>query len=131
MAKLTHSIYYVEDVASTLQFYSKAFLFQIKFITPEKDYGELETGSTKLSFASIELGNSNIGGGFQESDLTTRPYAMEMSIETEHPGEVIDRAVDCGAILEEPLITKSWGQEVGYLRDPNGLLIAVCSPLRK
>ena len=35
-----------------------------KFITDEKDYGELDTGKTVLSFASHKLGKSNFQGGY-------------------------------------------------------------------
>lgn len=45
-----YTILYVENVEATLAFYVKAFGFAQKFITPEKDYGELETGGTTLAW---------------------------------------------------------------------------------
>ena len=44
-----YTIFYVEDVEKTIQFYKKAFGFQQKFITPEKDYGELISGETTIA----------------------------------------------------------------------------------
>jgi lactoylglutathione lyase len=48
-----YTILYVKDVTTTIKFYEKAFGFERIFVTPENDYGELSTGNTTLSFASI------------------------------------------------------------------------------
>jgi predicted enzyme related to lactoylglutathione lyase len=60
MIKYGYTILYVVDVERTVAFYSTAFGFTKKFITPEKDYAEMVTGETVLAFASIALGESNI-----------------------------------------------------------------------
>jgi uncharacterized glyoxalase superfamily protein PhnB len=62
--KYAYTILYVENVTKTIEFYEKAFGFHRKFITPENDYGELISGETTISFASIELGISNFKNGF-------------------------------------------------------------------
>ena len=53
--KYAYTILYVENVAETIEFYKKVFGFNLKFLTPENDYGELISGETTISFASIEL----------------------------------------------------------------------------
>lgn len=45
-----YTILYVENVEATLAFYVKAFGFSQKFITPEKDYGELEIGGKEFVY---------------------------------------------------------------------------------
>jgi lactoylglutathione lyase len=60
MIKFGYTILYVTDVIKSIEFYEKAFGFERKFITPDSDYGELNTGETTLSFASKELANSNL-----------------------------------------------------------------------
>jgi len=57
--KYGYTIFYVESVAKTVEFYERAFSFNRKFISPEGDYGELLSGETTIAFASIELGNTN------------------------------------------------------------------------
>ena len=57
--QFAYTILYVEDVAQTIQFYQNAFGLEKKFITPEKDYGELLSGATTLAFANHELGKSS------------------------------------------------------------------------
>lgn len=121
---------YVPDVDASISFYEKAFGFKPKFITPEGDYGELISGATTIAFARESLADSNLPSGYIKSDITERPFAIELGFTTDNPSEVIDKAVDEGAILEEPIVTKSWGQEVGYIRDPNGFLIEICSPMQ-
>ena len=68
MIKFAYTIFYVNDVTKTIEFYEKAFGFTRKFIADTNDYGELITGNTTLSFASIELGNKNLTKGFIESN---------------------------------------------------------------
>ncbi|MEM9052051.1 MAG: VOC family protein [Bacteroidota bacterium] len=57
--KFAYAIIYVESVSETVEFYQKAFGFTKKFVTPERDYGELISGETTLSFGSNELRKSN------------------------------------------------------------------------
>lgn len=54
--KFAHTILYVKDVPAIIEFYERAFGFQTKFITPENDYEELQSGETTLAFASYDLG---------------------------------------------------------------------------
>lgn len=129
MVKLGYTILYVMDVAKSIEFYEAAFGFQRKFITPENDYAELLTGETTLSFASIELANSNIKSGFMVSTPVGKPFGIELALVTENVQEIMDQAVALGAVVVEPPIQKPWGQLVGYLRDLDGFLLEVCSPM--
>ena len=54
-----YTILYINDVAKTIAFYEEAFGFKRKFITPEGDYGELDTGATTIAFANLELASYN------------------------------------------------------------------------
>lgn len=121
---------YVSDVKKTIAFYEEAFGFTRRFVTPEKDYGEIATGSTTIAFAIHSLAKSNLSNDYEASDIKNKPLGIELGFTTDNPTEVIDRALAAGAILEEPVITKPWGQEVGYLRDINGFLIEICTPMK-
>ena len=70
--KYSYTIIYVKSVLETIEFYEKAFGFSRKFITPEHDYGELDTGGTTISFASLELGNSNFSECIEVIDISTK-----------------------------------------------------------
>ncbi len=128
--KYRYTIFYVEDVEKTIEFYEKAFGFNRKFVTPEKDYGELITGETTIAFASIELGNSNFKKGFVKIENTEKPIGIEMAFVTEDIEKEFQKAVNAGAIVFEKIVEKPWGQKVGYLKDNNGMLIEICTPMK-
>ncbi|MEL6557011.1 MAG: VOC family protein [Bacteroidota bacterium] len=124
-----YTILYVENVQETISFYQQAFGFQQKFLTPEKDYGEIVSGATTIAFANFELGNSNFSKGFQESQLSQKPFGFELVFTTTEVEKVMENAVEVGAEILEAPETKPWGQMVGYLRDINGFIIEICTPI--
>lgn len=129
MVKLGYTILYVSDVTKAIEFYEVAFGFQRKFISPGNEYGELLTGETTLSFATVELAHSNLSNGFQESKPSNPAFGIEIGLVTEHVQETLDKAVQFGAQLVEPAKQKPWGQTVAYIRDLDGFLIEVCTPM--
>ena len=128
--KYAYTILYVEDVEKTISFYESAFGFQKKFITPEHDYGELISGETTIAFASNSLGNSNFKKSFKQLSINKKPNGVEMAFTTENIENDFNEAIKAGAIEYEPIIEKPWGQKVGYLRDINGFLIEICTPIK-
>ncbi len=127
--KFAYTILYVKNVEETIGFYENAFGFKRKFITPEKDYGELITGETTISFASVDLGNSNFKNGFQPITNKNKPVGVELAFTTENIEIDFERAQNAGATVYETIKKKPWGQQVGYLLDNNGFLIEVCTPV--
>ncbi|MGB2693109.1 MAG: VOC family protein, partial [Thermodesulfobacteriota bacterium] len=53
--KLGYTILYVNNVEKTIEFYKKTFGLKKLFLHESGDYGELDTGDTKLAFASHSL----------------------------------------------------------------------------
>jgi lactoylglutathione lyase len=129
MIKFAYTILYVQNVTASVAFYEKAFGFSRKFITPENDYGEIDTGGTTLSFASLTLANSNLKEGFTESDINNKPFAIEIGFTTDDIENTYEEALLAGATPVEPIKTKPWGQQVAYLRDIDGFLIELCTPM--
>ena len=125
-----YTILYVKDVSRTIEFYKKAFGFSQKFLTPENDYGEIVSGETTIAFGDIELGNSNFKKGFTVSDLNEKAFGIELAFTTSEVEKVMENAIQNGAVLLEEVVTKPWGQKVGYIRDVNGFLIEICTPIQ-
>lgn len=125
--KFRYSILYVENVESTLDFYSRAFGFAVKFLHESGDYGELDTGQTSLSFSSISL-MKQLGKtpGAPDPD---RPV-FEIAFETDDVAGCLKRAIDAGAVLLQDVREEPWGQTTSYVRDPNGYLVELCSPVK-
>ena len=129
MVKFGYTILYVQDVTKAITFYEAAFGFTRKFITQENDYGELATGETTISFASQTLANSNLKEGFIASDLNNKPFATELGFITEDVTKVVELALQHGATEIAAPQQKPWGQTVAYLRDIDGFLIEICTPM--
>jgi lactoylglutathione lyase len=129
MIQFGYTILYVENVTASIAFYEAAFGFVRKFITPENDYGELQTGQTTLSFASKALANTNLQNGFVESTLTNKPFGIELGLVTDDVQATINEAIKHGAVLCEHPKQKPWGQTVAYIRDLDGFLLEICTPM--
>ena len=126
--ELGYVIFYVEDVASTVQFFTAAFGLPQRFVTPQGDYGELVTGSTTLAFASLDLASSGVGGAqFVTHDLAGPSLAASVTLTTDDvPGALATAVAAGGTAVTEPTTTP-WGQTVAYLRDPNGILVELAT----
>ena len=127
--KYAYTILYVSDVPKTMEFYQNTFEFEQKLLTPENDYGEVKSGTTTIAFANLELGKSNFKNGFTPSTNMDKPFGIEMAFTTSKVEALIERAIVNGAIRLSETVVKPWGQKVGYVRDINGFIIEICSPI--
>lgn len=127
--KFAYTILYVRDVGRSLTFYESAFGLQRRFLHESGMYGELETGGTALAFAAEAVAQSNLAGGFQAADLSKPPAACDVAFATEDVQKAFERAMSAGAVSVAPPKAKPWGQTVAYVRDPDGHLIELCTPL--
>jgi predicted enzyme related to lactoylglutathione lyase len=129
MIKFSYTILYVQDVTRSVEFYEAAFGFERKFITPENDYAELLVGETTLSFVSKKLASSNLTDGFLESNLKNKPFGIEIGFTTNYVEEALSSVVKAGGEILEKAKEKPWGQTVAYVRDLDGFLIEICTPM--
>jgi uncharacterized glyoxalase superfamily protein PhnB len=126
--KFGYTIIYVPDTEKALQFYENAFGFKIKFLHESKVYGELETGNTTLAFVQESLASANVGL-FEKNNKNKPSAGIEIAFVTQDVKKAYQQALKAGAqALKEPL-TAPWGQEVAYVKDLNGVIIELCSPM--
>jgi len=128
---LGYTILYVEDVAATLDFYECAFGLSRRFFHDEagKAYGELETGATRLAFASIALAAEHLGQMPVLADPRAAPLGFEIALTADDVPALHARAVAAGATNVSAPATKPWGQTVAYVRDQAGFLVELCTPI--
>ena len=125
--KFGYTILYVSNVEKAVAFYETAFGLKRNFVH-ESGYGEMKTGETKLAFASVELAKSN-GLSFVQPKPQGPSPAVEIAFVTDDVPTAFRKAVEAGA---EPISgpkQKPWGQTVSYVRDINGFLVELCSPV--
>ncbi len=128
---LGYTIFYVADVRATVAFFHDAFELEPKFVTDEGDYGELATGTTTLAFAAIPLAMDGLssGGGFTPSNPNQPPQAASITLVSNEFDALFTQALAAGAIRYVDPTEKPWGQTVAYVRDANGILIALATPV--
>lgn len=124
--RLRYTILYVEDVGATLSFYERAFGMPVRMLHPSGDYGELDTGGTTLSFSSRRL-IAKLGKSPAAPDPAHPTF--EIAFETQDVAGALARAREAGAeVVQEPR-HEAWGQTTAYVRDPDGFLVELCSPV--
>lgn len=126
--KLGYTLFYVDDVEKTMTFYSKAFGLESGFLHESKQYGEMATGETKLGFVQHATAMSH-GFSYEKMDLNKKPAAFEIGFVTSDVKFAFEKAVNHGAQSIQKPEAKPWGQIVSYVRDCNGYLVEICSPM--
>ncbi len=127
--KLGYTIIYVADVLETVAFYKEAFSLQPRFIHESNLYAELETGSTVLAFAGEPMAAMN-GLAIRPNRKADLAAGFEIAFVTDDPEAAYGKAVSAGASAVKPPELKPWGQTVGCVRDLNGCLVELCSPVK-
>lgn len=126
--KLGNVIYYVENVEKTMAFFEKAFGLERAFLDPSGHYGQLETGTTALGFASLEYGQQNFPQGMKAVSSKEIP-GFEIAFVAKNVPNALMHALESGAELVAPAEEKPWGQTVAYVRDFNGILVEIGSDM--
>jgi len=126
--KLGYTIIYVTDVPETVAFYENAFGLTRRFIHESNLYGELDTGDTVLAFAGLEAAEMN-GLAIVPNDPKGPAAGWEVCFVTDDVSTAYDRAIASGCAPVSPPADKPWGQTVSYVRDLNGCLVEIASPV--
>ncbi|TCL00425.1 putative glyoxalase superfamily protein PhnB [Shimia isoporae] len=126
--KLGYTIIYVADVPATVAFYETAFGLKQRFMHESRLYAEMDTGVTILSFSAeeaVELGEVT----FSRNRREARPAGWEVCFVTEDVKSAFDRAVSHGCVAVKEPHEMPWGQELSYVRDLNGCLVEIATPM--
>jgi lactoylglutathione lyase len=126
--KLGYVIVYVPDVLATVSFYERAFGLKRRFVHESQQYAELETGMTALAFVDETFAEQSVPG-FARNRLVGAPAGIEVALVTDDVQAAHAAALLAGATDVLPPKLKPWGQTVSYVRDLNGCLVEICSPM--
>ena len=122
--KFGYTVIYVDDVAATIAFYEQAF-GQKRNMVVEGEFGELATGETKLGFAAKKM----LHGPGQFASPEGKVLGVEVAFTTGDVAAAYDKALAAGAKSVSKPEQKPWGQTVAYVRDNNGFLVELCTPM--
>lgn len=128
--KFGYTIIYVADVIATIDFYERAFGLKRRFVHESHLYAELDTGETTLAFASETMAEMN-SLAIRSNRKGEIPSGFEIALVTDDPRAAFAKAVAAGADAVSSPVGKPWGQIVGYVRDIDGCLVEICSPVTR
>jgi lactoylglutathione lyase len=129
--KFRYTLLYVQDVAASLRFYERAFGLKTRFLAEGGMYGELEVeGPVSLGFVGNQQAAGNLPDGFVANDPKARPGGFEVGLVTEDVHAAFAKAVKAGAEPAAAPTAKPWGQVIAYVRDLDGVLVELCSPMQ-
>ena len=128
--RLGYVILHVADVAASVAFYERAFGLKRRFLHESGEYAEMETGATALAFAAEALAERNGLPPRPHGAGAPRPFGTEVASVTEDVDAAYREALAAGAEAALAPAAKPWGQMVGYVRDPDGFLVELCSPVQ-
>jgi uncharacterized glyoxalase superfamily protein PhnB len=123
-----YTIVYVPDVQKAVAFYERAFGFTMRFNADDWDYAELETGGTTLAFAAEKMADL-LGVSITPNRANSTAAGIELAFVTDQVQDAFTRATNAGATPVTDPNQTPWGQTVSYVRDQNGVLIEICSPV--
>jgi lactoylglutathione lyase len=126
-----YTILWVKDVDKAATFYESAFGLSVK---RKQDMGkfkwlEMKTGATTLAFAGETEIQGMFPDGYAGHDAKNRPVAAQISFVAADVRTIFERAVSAGATVISSPAKMPWGQTWAQLRDPNGVLLSIASPL--
>src|SRR4051794_39282326 len=127
--QLGWAIVYVDEPAAAAEFYEKTFGLRADFVAPGGSYAQLDTGATKLGFASYALGEKNFDGGVRRAGADGQPPNVEITLVHEDVDAAYAQALDAGCAPLAAPEDKPHGQRVAYVRDPFGTLVELATPM--
>ena len=128
---LGYVIIYTADVTESVRFYEKAFDMKSRFVHESGQYAEMETGQTTLAFVGDELISSSLPILYRKNVKSEAPAGIEVTLVAKDIEKAYANAVKHGATPVKEPVEKPWGQKVGYVRDNNGVVIEMATPLER
>jgi uncharacterized glyoxalase superfamily protein PhnB len=122
--KFGYTIIYVDQVEATIAFYEAAFGLKRGMVAGD-EFGELATGETRLAFAAKKM----LHGPGQFASPDGKVLGVEIALTTSDVQAAFDQALAAGAKSVSKPEQKPWGQTVAYVRDRNGFLVELCTPV--
>jgi uncharacterized glyoxalase superfamily protein PhnB len=122
-------IAYVDDPPAASRFYQRTFGLREDFTVPDGSYAQLDTGATKLAFASYPLGDDNVAVGVRRASPDGPPANVQITLVADDVDHAYELALAAGCDSLAAPDDKPQGQRVAFIRDPFGTFIELATPL--
>ncbi len=118
-----HFILYVRDQAKSTEFYRRTLSLEPSLNVPGMTEFPLRPGCILGLMPSKGI-KRLLGEAIQDPDRAENIPRAELYLRIDDPRPYCDRAIEAGATLLSPILNRDWGDEAGYLSDPDGHVIA-------
>ncbi|MCB1222173.1 MAG: VOC family protein [Planctomycetales bacterium] len=118
-------ILYVSDQQRSCDFYRKALELEPELDVPGMTEFRLNSGA--MLGLMPEAGIARIIGDDPAPASGNGIPRAELYLSVDDPGAAIGRAIEAGAVMLSVLQPRNWGDIAGYVRDPDGHVLAFAS----
>lgn len=126
----SHFILYVRDQDASAAFYEKLLDMRPSLHVPGMT--EFVLGDHCILGLMPEKGIKRLlGESIRDPETTNGISRAELYLQVPNPNDFLSRAEELGARLLSPLQTRNWGDEAGYISDPDGHVIAFAAKSAK
>ncbi|KAJ9565241.1 hypothetical protein OSB04_001207 [Centaurea solstitialis] len=122
-----YTVVYVKDVAKSVEFYGKAFGYTVRRLDESHRWGELSSGPTTIAFTPLHQHETDDLTGEVQERAKNQRNQLEVCFAYADVDAAFKRAVENGAEAVCKPEEKEWGQKVGYVRDPDGIVVRMGS----
>ncbi|MBY0423891.1 MAG: VOC family protein [Parvularculaceae bacterium] len=132
-ARIGYTIFWVRDVKETARFFEAAFGFarKVEMQTALTPWIELDAGGgLSLAFAAFAEADVLFPAGYRAHAAEEAPVASAITVVGDDVEALFSRAVAAGAATLQQPRKEPWGQTIARVRDPNGIVVSIASPIR-
>ena len=122
---LDYVVLLVEDLDRALDFYTGTLGLPLKHRAEE--FAQLETGATRLALFTRAAMARTLHQTLDQPAASAP--AFEIGFKVDDVDSAYQTLVAAGATAVSTPETRPWGQRTGYVRDPDGNLIELVTPL--
>jgi catechol 2,3-dioxygenase-like lactoylglutathione lyase family enzyme len=124
--RFSHTVIHVGNVVQSVEWYENVFGLGRKYLAPDGSYAEMETGNVILSLCSYQLARKTYPT-FHRNSMLEEPCGLHLCFTTDDVTLLYKYALSQGAVPVLGPTLKPWGQEEAWIRDLNGVLVAILS----
>jgi len=122
----SHTVIHVGNVVHSVEWYEHVFGLGRTYLAPDGSYAEMDTGGVTLALCSNQLARKTYPT-FQRNSLLEEPCGVHLCFTTDDVALLYKFALSQGAAPIQGPTIKPWGQEEAWIRDLNGVLVAIVS----
>lgn len=126
---LGYVIAYVNDPAASAAFYERAFGLERGMLDETGAYAEMKTGATTLAFTAHEFAAQVVPVPYARGGADGPAPSFQITLTADDVAAAYALALAQGATEASGPSQTPWGQTVAYVRDLDGIIVELATPM--